>query len=100
MLLPESSPANPVGTTPLPRSTLSTASRVKLSESTRLVTPTERDSARLPLNTVPGVEPEHWRRISPRRSVRPSARTWGGEVETWQWAGEDGVWAKTAQILI
>src|SRR5664280_865928 len=100
MLLPETWPAIAVGTGPLPRSTDTTASRVWLLASTRLVTPTGRNSVKLPLNTVPGTEPEHCRTISPTRSVRPSARTWTGEVETWHRAVEDGSWANAAQILI
>src|ERR1035438_7719699 len=100
MLLPETWPAIAVGTKPLPRSTETTASRVWLLASTRLVTLTGRSSVKLPLNTVPGTEPEHCRTISPRRSVRPSARTWTGEVVTWHRAVEEGGWANAAQMPI
>ena len=98
MLLLDTWPAIAVGTNPLPRSTDNTASRVRLPVSTRLVMLTGRNNAKLPLNTVPGLEPEHWRTISPRRSVRPSARTETGEVETWHLA-EDGSWANVTEIL-
>src|ERR1035441_8225118 len=93
-------PAIAVGTKPLPRSTETTASRVWLLASTRLVTLTGRDSVKLPVNTAPGTEPEHCRTISPRRSVRPSARTCTGEVVTWHRAVEDGGWANAAQMPI
>src|ERR1039457_2615044 len=97
MLLPETWPAIPVGTSPLPRSTENTASRVRLLASNRLVTVTGRDRIKLPLNTDPGVAPEHRSTMSPIRSVRPSARTGTGEVVTWHSARDDGVWANTAE---
>ena len=40
-----------------------------------LVMLTGRKMVRFPDNVAPGVEPEHCRRMSPMRSVRPSART-------------------------
>src|ERR1035438_6985886 len=98
MVLPETWPAIAVGTKPPPRSTETTASRVWLLASTRLVTLTGRYNVKLPVNTAPGFAPEHCMTISPRRSVRPSARTWTGEVETWHRAGEEGGWASAAQI--
>src|SRR5215831_17872620 len=58
---------------------------------------TGRNTVRLALKTVPGLELEHWRRISPRRSVRPSARTIRGVDEVWQCMGEDVVWAKAVK---
>src|SRR6185312_10194475 len=84
MLLPETCPAATAGTGPPPVSMETTASRVRFAASTRFVMLTGRKMVRLPLNTDPGVAPEHCRKISPTRSARPSARTCTGALVTWQ----------------
>src|SRR4051812_21906485 len=98
MLLPDTRPAMPVGIRPLPRSTEIVASSVRLLASTRLVTATGRYSVKLPVNMVPGVEPEHWSWMSPRRSVKPSALTCKGVAVTLHRAVDDGDCAHEAVI--
>src|SRR2546429_6216749 len=44
---------------------------------------TGRKRVKFPLSTEPGMPPEHCRLMSPRRSVRPSARTCKGTLVTW-----------------
>src|SRR5579883_3515102 len=81
-LTPLTWPETGSGTRPPPRSAEITASVVWLLEFTRFVTATGRKTERLPVNTAPGLEPEHCRRISPTRSARPSERTWVGTAVT------------------
>src|SRR5262245_37039346 len=75
-LLLWSNPGTPAEAGPVPASTVSNTS-VTLVGEIRFVTVTFKKTTRFSVIVVPGLPPEQLRRISPRISVTPSARTVG-----------------------
>src|SRR5215831_8917393 len=70
------------GVKPPPTSAARVASVAWFAVFNRFVILAGRNTERLPVNTAPGLEPEHCRMMSPIRSVRPSELTWVGTEVT------------------
>src|SRR5579863_1737401 len=83
-------PGTVAATGPEPLSTVSETS-VALVVEIRLVTATFNITLRLSVNAVPGVPPVQCRKISPKGSVIPSARTGGFPAVVLQVSGDWGL---------